>query len=652
MAYHTCSIFKRRPAVFFLLIGIFFLISIHRKQSLFVTETYSQFQAQPDFNDGNFHWANVPLNHPISPQFMTKIPSTRAKAIPKIQHAFKKETPEQRKVRLARLEQVRSNFTHAWSGYKKFAWLHDEVLPVTGGERDVFGGWAATLVDSLDSLYIMGLTDDFDEAVQAVIEIDFTKTSLDEINVFETTIRYLGGLLAAYDISGGRRGNHATVLLHKAIELGDMLYVAFDTPNHMPILRWKLKALMDAVKAPYGGLNGQTQGVAADGQKRLISPPNQAAPDGGLIAEIGSLTLEFTRLSQITGNPKYFDAVQRIMDLLAKQQDDTRLPGMWPVVIGPSRANFREHTGFSIGGMADSVYEYLPKEYILLSGKLPQYQEMYTKALGAMKRNIFYRPRITSPYGKEAPRILLPGDIQVEPNEPLLGQEPEPRVQHLGCFAGGMVALAARAFSTPQEMDTARQLVEGCMWAYEHSPGGIMPEVMHTTRCPRRAGKRSPATADADDLDHIPPCAWDEDAWHADVAAHAELPADDVHRIGGQIAEQHLVPGVVRYDDRRYILRPEAVESVFVLYRTTGDRALLDRAWAMFETIVRLTKTDIAHAALADCTVKDPKKSNSMESFWLAETLKYFFLLYSEPDVVSLDEYVLNTEAHPLRIAK
>ncbi len=75
----------------------------------------------------------------------------------------------------------------------------------------------------------------------------------------------------------------------------------------------------------------------------------------------------------------------------------------------------------------------------------------------------------------------------------------------------------------------------------------------------------------------------------------------------------------------------------------------MDRAWNMFNNIIKHSLTDIAHAALDDCTVSDPPKSDKMESFWLAETLKYFYLIFSEPNLIDLDEYVLNTEAHPLK---
>lgn len=189
----------------------------------------------------------------------------------------------------------------------------------------------APLTQSIDTLWIMGLYDEFSEAIQAVKKIDFTTCALTEINVFETTIRYLGGFLGAYDISGGKY----PILLQKATEMGDMLYKAFDTPNRMPITRWNFRE----------AINGTIQ----------------EASDGVLIAEIGSLTLEFTRLSQATGDPRYFDAVQRIMDLFDEQQNKTLLPGMWPVVVNAKSKDMTKFSGFTLGGMADSMYEYLPK---------------------------------------------------------------------------------------------------------------------------------------------------------------------------------------------------------------------------------------------------------------------------------------------------
>ncbi|RYP65946.1 hypothetical protein DL769_006173 [Monosporascus sp. CRB-8-3] len=163
----------------------------------------------------------------------------------------------------------------------------------SGSSRNTLGGWGATLVDSLDALWIMGLHEEFPEAVDAASTIDFTSRSPKEINVFETTIRYLGGFLAACDLSGDQR------LLRKGGEVGDMPYVTFDRPNRMPITRWDFQ---DAVR---GG--------------------DQVAPEWALVAEVGSLCMELTRLSLITGDPKWFDATERIREVFEAQQGTTKL---------------------------------------------------------------------------------------------------------------------------------------------------------------------------------------------------------------------------------------------------------------------------------------------------------------------------------------
>merc|ERR1712070_70192 len=109
-----------------------------------------------------------------------------------------------------------------------------------------------------------------------------------------------------------------------------------------------------------------------------------------------------------------------------------------------------------------------------------------------------------------------------------------------------------------------------------------------------------------------------------------------------------LPPGFTRISDSRYMLRPEAIESVFILYRITGDTYCQDKAWNMFQSITSATRTNISFAGIEDVRETNSTMIDSMESFWTAETLKYFYLVFSEPELVSLDDYVLNTEAHPL----
>jgi mannosyl-oligosaccharide alpha-1,2-mannosidase len=110
------------------------------------------------------------------------------------------------------------------------AWGEDELRPIAGGFKTPFCGWAATLVDSLDTLWIMELYEEFELALQELENVDFTNTVGCKINLFETTIRHLGGLLSAFDVSGGKR----VILVQKAAELAEILFTAFDTPNRMP----------------------------------------------------------------------------------------------------------------------------------------------------------------------------------------------------------------------------------------------------------------------------------------------------------------------------------------------------------------------------------------------------------------------------------
>jgi hypothetical protein len=96
---------------------------------------------------GSFHWGCLRPQFPVTPRRLPAADHTPQ--IPNIQAEPKSNTPEQRSIRLSRLDAVKGNFTHAWKGYKDHAWLHDEVKPLAGGTYDPFGGWAATLVDSL-----------------------------------------------------------------------------------------------------------------------------------------------------------------------------------------------------------------------------------------------------------------------------------------------------------------------------------------------------------------------------------------------------------------------------------------------------------------------------------------------------------------------
>lgn len=184
-----------------------------------------------DVRETPIHWSQLPEHFPVPPQSIIPLPSGRPKAIPRIQHVFSDESANDKIDRLQKLEAIKGAFATSWNGYKQKAWMHDELAPVSGKYSDPFCGWGATLVDTLDTLWIMGLKEEFEEATNAVKKIDFTTSNRQEIPLFETVIRYLGGLIAAYDLSSGTY----RILLDKAVELADILMGAFDTPNRMPM---------------------------------------------------------------------------------------------------------------------------------------------------------------------------------------------------------------------------------------------------------------------------------------------------------------------------------------------------------------------------------------------------------------------------------
>ncbi|KAI0183773.1 glycoside hydrolase family 47 protein [Xylaria flabelliformis] len=527
------------------------------------------------FVHSSYDWSKQKIFFPVSEY--TPLPTGEPRLLPPVQYNFTEDkSPEgvaREAVLASRRNEVKAAFMKSWTGYKKVGFKYDELMPVSGGGYDEpgFGGWGATLVDSLSTLWIMDLKDEFYEAVAATATIDYSVSQDASCNYFETTIRHLGGLLSAYDLS------KETALLEKAVELGDMLYMAYDTPNRMPGF-W-----LDFQDAKTG--------------KQLAGTHDPSAA-------VTSSSLEFTRLSQLTGDNKYYDAISRVTQVLDDWQNRTDLPGMWPTYFDLRDMDFTSDNSFTIGGLADSIYEYLPKTYAILGGLNPVYEKLYRGAMDTIINNILFRPKLP-----DQADILFPGNVWVTEGQ---GSSLTAESQHLACFAGGMFGLGGKLFQIPEHVEIGEKITKGCVWAYDALPAGIMPEAFQMLDC-----------------DSLDPCEWNQEEWEI-------------------IGDTTLTPGFMNVSDPRYLLRPEAIESVFLMYRMTGDADYQEMAWRMFQAIRNGTETELAFSAIESVRVNDTVKDDSMESFWLSETLCYFYLVFSSPDLIHLDEYVFNTEAHPL----
>lgn len=211
----------------------------------------------------------------------------------------------------ARQLKVKESFIHAWSGYRNYAMGYDELMPLSKRGTDGLGGLGATIVDALDTAMIMGVDDVVQEAGSWVEQHLLERIEgKGQVNLFETTIRVLGGLLSAYHLSGGENGNNAStkgpkpaVYLETAKNLADRLLVAFtSSPSAIP---YSDVFLHDRSARP--------------------------APDGlSSTAEVSTLQLEFNYLSSLTGDPKYG---LESMKVLEHMRTLPKIKGLVPIYI-------------------------------------------------------------------------------------------------------------------------------------------------------------------------------------------------------------------------------------------------------------------------------------------------------------------------------
>jgi mannosyl-oligosaccharide alpha-1,2-mannosidase len=162
---------------------------------------------------------------------------------------------------------------------------------------------------------------------------------------------------------------------------------------------------------------------------------------------------------------------------------------------------------------------------------------MYERVIETANKHLFFRPMV-----QDNAQILLSGTAKFRASVGDIKLDAEG--QHLTCFAGGMVAIAAKIFERPQDLKLGKQLVDGCVWAYNSTATGIMPELFRMVPC--------------EDREH---CPWNESAWYFGVNAHQPsldssiAPKNPEDRAKQLIQQERLPPGFTDIRDRRYILR-------------------------------------------------------------------------------------------------
>ncbi len=602
----TGFIFARRrglalvQGILLLLLG-YYVYYLRHGQGRYIDIARPAEEWTPQGENASF-WRNVPIHYP-SPS-IRPLPTSRPVQLPPVQ-AAKFPAEQERDARARRKERqqaVKLVFTRHWRLYRERGWDTKAPAFAQGALGEEPGGWAPPLLAALDTLWIMGMKTEFDEAVAAAEAIDFTPNAIRlkiprdavDVSVYHTSAQFLGGLLSAYDLSGDIR------LLRKAVEVGDMLYKAFDTPNHIPEMWWRSER-------------------ASRGEK-------QAATTRLDLDAFGGLSLEFTRLSLLTGDAKWFDAVQRVMEELAAQQGSGRVPGLWPEMadVHLQEMVFSDRNyAYSVPTMAAS----LAKTAALLGGRLPMYQTMYEKAM-----DIATTEQLFSPMTATNEDILMAGQLGLG----YLQNKLETRVGYSSCALGASMAVGWRLFGRERDRNAAKRLVDGCIWTCKAWSHGVMPFISTMLACPSTRG------------------CWSEEAWKQEVVRQAkdDLAIKEAVRSGPAeviIDAEGLPQGFTPETRGRYMLRHEAIEGVFVLYRTTGQPYLLESAWDMFTAINSTWSGSLTGSREYDSTRRKPQTDDLLDPVWIGAALKYFYLIFSDPGVASLDDFVFNTEGHLFR---
>jgi mannosyl-oligosaccharide alpha-1,2-mannosidase len=459
-------------------------------------------------------------------------------------------------------------------------------------------------VDALSTAIVIGNEKAVDQILDHIAKIDFT-TTRDRISLFETTIRYLGGLLSAYDLLTGparavaKDDAKVKKVLEQAEALAVALKVAFDTPTGVP-----------------------------DNELLPTRPYTRNESVTNSIATIGTLVLEWTRLSDLTGNPLYGELAQKGESYLLDPKPKQNEP--WPGLIG---TNVNIKTGLftnAVGGWVggdDSFYEYLIKMYLYDPKRFAGYKDRWVLAadstMAQLESHPASRPDLTflAMYNnktllfisqhREFPRVTTFGFCE--------GTKAANVPPKVACFDGGNFILGGLTLNDPKYIEFGIKLTDSCHATYSATATKIGPETFR----------------------------W-QDGKAGENATNNPPPPNNQSEFAMRSGFWNENPS--------YNLRPEVIESYYYAYRATGDSKYQDWAWDAWKAINASCVVGAGFSAINDVNAADGGGwSDFQESYFFAETLKYSYLIQAEdadwqvqPD--HSNKYVYNTECHPVLI--
>jgi len=481
-------------------------------------------------------------------------------------------------------------FKHAWLAYERDAMGDDEYRPIEqkGTNLSESGGVGYTVVDSVDTMLLMGLTDEAARAKDWIAnKLTFEREG--NFNTFETTIRILGGLLSAYHLSG-----QDPVYLEKAVDLANRLLPVFDTPSGLPLSSVNL---------------AQRKGIPDSDSNGWVST-----------AEVATLQLEFKYLSSVTEDDTYWRVVEKVMEVIKR---NNATPHLVSIYMNPETGQFVP-SDIRLGSRGDSYYEYLLKQWLQTSKSETVYRQMYQESMDAVNAHLVQQTPTSG--------FMYTAELRPERTATGASWRLVPKQDHLVCFLGGSLMLGATTsgslveqVSVPprygelspegrRDWRVGVELIRTCMETH-NTATGLSPEIVHF----RTAN-------DGLDSNGMVPRDW----YIKGARLGASPPLDARYILRPETVESlfiaYRLTGDEKYRDYGWNIF-QAIEKHCKI--ETGGYA----------SVLNVDELPVQH-------------EDKMETFMMSETLKYLFLLFSDKDIVPLSEYVFNTEAHPLPIFK
>ncbi|KAI0200952.1 glycoside hydrolase family 47 protein [Astrocystis sublimbata] len=487
-----------------------------------------------------------------------------------------------------RLAGVKEAFQRSWDGYYEYAFPNDSLKPISKSYDNDRNGWGASAVDALSTALIMENDEVVKQIVDHITTVNFNQTveGGEGVSVFETTIRYLAGMLSGYDfLTGPFRGKidekSVNTILDQSVKLADLLSVAFDTPSGVPINN-----------LIFNGPNGP---VTSDDTTNGI-------------ATIGTLILEWTRLSDLTGDDKYAKltlAGEEYLLNVKNPEVGEPYPGLIGTDVNVKDGTFASGNGGWNGG-DDSFYEYLIKMFLYDTERFGLFKDRWITAVDSSIKYLASHP-------SSRPELTFLAAYNGAGKENLNFVS-----SHLACFDGGNVILGGLTLDNQAYVEFGLKLVEACHETYLGTVTGIGPESFR----------------------------W-QDSKLGNATNNAAAPSDQ---------SAFYAKNGFWISSSAYVLRPEVIESYYYAYRATGDSKYQDWAWDAFLNINKTCSIGVGFSAVMDVNAPGGGSFyDSQESFWFAEVLKYSYLIQAgEAEYqVSADhdnQWVFNTEAHPVKV--